>query len=58
MRTWAEIDLDNLSHNIQTLKKYAGNKAIMGVVKAIEKSEIATAIGMGDFPFNVRGISR
>lgn len=34
MRTWAEIDLDNLCHNIQTLQKYAGNKAIMGVVKA------------------------
>lgn len=34
MRTWAEIDLDNLSHNIKTLKKYAGNKEIMGVVKA------------------------
>lgn len=34
MRTWAEIDLDNLSHNIKTLQKYAGNRTIMGVVKA------------------------
>lgn len=34
MRTWAEIDLDNLSHNIKTLKKYSGNREIMGVVKA------------------------
>lgn len=34
MRTWAEIDLDNLSHNIKTLQKYSGNKEIMGVVKA------------------------
>ena len=34
MRTWAEINLDNLKHNIKTLQKYAGNRAIMGVVKA------------------------
>lgn len=34
MRTWAEIDLDNLKHNINTLQKYAGDKTIMGVVKA------------------------
>lgn len=34
MRTWAEINLDNLKHNIETLKKYAGNRDIMGVVKA------------------------
>ncbi|MBN1467609.1 MAG: alanine racemase [Fusobacteriaceae bacterium] len=34
MRTWAEINLDNLNHNINTLKKYAGDRAILGVVKA------------------------
>lgn len=34
MRTWAEINLDNLKHNVETLRKYAGDREIMGVVKA------------------------
>lgn len=34
MRTWAEVNLDNLSHNIKTLQKYAGDRPILGVVKA------------------------
>ena len=34
MRTGAEINLSTLKHNIKTLQKYAGNRAIMGVVKA------------------------
>ena len=34
-RTWAEIDLDNLTHNFETIRKQVGPKAkLLGVVKA------------------------
>lgn len=33
-RTWAEIDLDALAHNYQTLCRRAGNAKFLGVVKA------------------------
>ena len=34
-RTWAEIDLDNLTHNLETIRKQVGPKAkLLGVVKA------------------------
>ena len=33
-RTWAEIDLDALSHNFSVIKKAAGNAHIIAVVKA------------------------
>ena len=32
--TWAEINLDNLSHNIKLLKKNIGNSEIMAILKA------------------------
>jgi len=31
---WAEIDLDNLQHNLKEIKKICGNKEIIGVIKA------------------------
>ncbi|APU58649.1 alanine racemase [Clostridium botulinum] len=31
---WAEIDLDNLQHNLKQIKKICGNKEIIGVIKA------------------------
>jgi len=31
---WAEIDLDNIRHNIQSIKKKVGSRQIIGVVKA------------------------
>lgn len=34
MRVWAEINLDNLKHNIKKIKEFIGNKKIMGVIKA------------------------
>lgn len=34
MRTWAEINLDNLAYNIRKIKKIALNKKIMGILKA------------------------
>lgn len=34
MRTWAEINLDNLKYNLDKIKSLVGNKGIMGVVKA------------------------
>src|SRR5690554_1240500 len=34
-RAWAEINLDNISHNITEIRRITGNKVeIMGVVKA------------------------
>ena len=34
-RTWAEIDLDNLTHNFETIRRQVGPKAkLLGVVKA------------------------
>ena len=33
-RVWAEIDLDTLDANIEYIKKTAGDKAVMAVVKA------------------------
>ena len=34
-RTWAEIDLDNLTHNLNTIRRQVGEKAkLLGVVKA------------------------
>ncbi|AVQ45132.1 alanine racemase [Clostridium botulinum] len=31
---WAEIDLDNLQHNLKEIKKICGNKEVIGVIKA------------------------
>lgn len=34
-RTWAEISLDNLTHNFETIRRQVGPKAkLLGVVKA------------------------
>ena len=33
-RAWAEINLDNIAHNYNEIKKHIGNTKIMGVVKA------------------------
>lgn len=33
-RTWAEIDLDALAHNYQTLRRHVGDAKFLGVVKA------------------------
>ncbi|MGL4946175.1 MAG: alanine racemase [Cetobacterium sp.] len=40
MRTWAEIDLDNLEYNINKIKELSHNKDIMAIIKA-------DAYGMG-----------
>lgn len=40
MRTWAEINLDNLSHNVGMVRELSGGKEILGVIKA-------NAYGMG-----------
>lgn len=40
-RCWAEIDLDNLRHNFQTIRQAAGNASVLAVVKA-------NAYGHGD----------
>ncbi len=34
MRTWAEINLDNLKYNLDKIKEIVGDKGIMGMVKA------------------------
>lgn len=34
MRSWAEINLDNLRYNVNTLKKMAGESILMPVIKA------------------------
>lgn len=34
MRTWAEINLDNLIYNLNKIKELAGSKKVMGVIKA------------------------
>lgn len=34
MRTWVEIDCENLKYNVRTLKKLSDNREILGVVKA------------------------
>ncbi len=33
-RTWAEVDLDALTHNYKTLRRWTGNAKFLGVVKA------------------------
>lgn len=40
MRTWAEINLDNLAHNINEIKKMSKGREIMAIIKA-------DAYGMG-----------
>lgn len=40
MRTWAEINLDNLGHNVRKIRELSGGKEVMGVIKA-------NAYGMG-----------
>ncbi|MGL4867152.1 MAG: alanine racemase, partial [Cetobacterium sp.] len=40
MRTWAEIDLDNLEYNIKKIKELSHDKDIMAIIKA-------DAYGMG-----------
>lgn len=44
MRTWAEINLDNLRHNVEKIKELSGGKDIMGVIKA-------DAYGMGSVEY-------
>lgn len=34
MRTWVEIDKENLKYNILKLKELADNREVLGVVKA------------------------
>lgn len=34
MRAWAEIDIKNLEHNINLIKKISNNKDILGILKA------------------------
>ena len=34
MRTWVEVDLVALSHNLKAVRKMAGKAGIMAVVKA------------------------
>ena len=43
MRTWAEIDLDNLAYNIKKIKELSHNRDIMAIIKA-------DAYGMGAVP--------
>ena len=34
-RTWAEIDLDHLTHNYETIRRHVGERVkLLGVVKA------------------------
>ena len=34
-RTWAEIDLDHLTHNFEVIRRHVGDKVkLLGVVKA------------------------
>jgi len=40
LRTWAEVNLDNLGHNVRKIKELSGGKEVMGVIKA-------NAYGMG-----------
>lgn len=40
MRTWAEINLDNLAHNVDKIRELSGGKKVIGVIKA-------NAYGMG-----------
>ena len=36
-RTWAEIDLDHLTHNFEVIRRHVGDKVkLLGVVKADE----------------------
>lgn len=45
MRTWAEINLDNLKFNLAKIKEYSGNKKIIGVIKADAYGTGAEKIG-------------
>ncbi len=40
LRAWAEINLDNLVHNLNKIREFADNREVMGVIKA-------NAYGMG-----------
>ncbi len=44
VRTWAEINLDNLRYNVQKIRELSGGKEVMGVIKA-------DAYGMGSVEY-------
>ena len=53
MRTWVEIDKENLKYNVLKLKEIANNREVLGVVKAnayglgsVEITKILQEIGV------------
>ena len=56
MRTWVEIDKENLKYNILKLKELANNREVLGVVKAnayglgsVEIAKILQEVGVNFF---------
>jgi len=56
MRTWVEIDKENLKYNILKLKELADNREVLGVVKAnayglgsVEIAKILQEVGVNFF---------
>jgi alanine racemase len=55
MRVWAEINLDNLKHNLKEIKNRADGREILGIVKANAYGhgaiEVATELSESDIKF-------
>lgn len=59
MRTWAEIDLDNLEYNIKKIKELSHGKEIMAIIKADAYGMGAVSIAkeLCDLNVNIFGVS-
>lgn len=59
MRTWAEIDLDNLEYNINKIKELSHGKEIMAIIKADAYGMGAVPIAkeLSDLNINIFGVS-
>lgn len=59
MRTWAEIDLDNLEYNIKKIKELSHGKEIMAIIKADAYGMGAVSIAkeLSDLNVNIFGVS-
>lgn len=59
MRTWAEIDLDNLAYNIEKIKELSQNREIMAIIKADAYGMGAVTIAkeLANLGVNIFGVS-